>query len=94
MEEKKNKKEFPAFLAAIGIPLLWVILYAFSRRKRSICIQQYGIDECKPSRISYIFLCFAICIALYGIIKIRNGKEKEEEKKEEKPKEEEKEKAE
>lgn len=71
MTDNEEKKHFPAFLIVLGIPLFWVIVYSFARRKRSMCVQQFGPSECRQSPIARIILAFAVCAAFYGIVRIR-----------------------
>jgi hypothetical protein len=57
--------------AGIGIPILWLILFAFAKRRRAICLQEFGPEACHRSWLSYPILLFAIFISFLGILKTK-----------------------
>ena len=71
MENDEERKQFPAFIIVLMIPLFWIIVYSFARRKRSLCIQQFGSSECRRSPLAHVVLAFAICLSFYGIVRIK-----------------------
>ena len=70
-EEESNSRILKSVFFIIGIPLFWLIVFAFFKRKRSICIQKYGIDDCKKSPLGQLFLVIAIFLNLYAILRIK-----------------------
>jgi hypothetical protein len=66
-----ERRTFRAITAAIGIPLLWLILFVFARRRRALCIQQFGADSCERPPFTQAILLFAIFISLIGILKTK-----------------------
>lgn len=70
-EEKSDIRIVKSLLLIVGIPLFWLLIYAFFQRKRSICIQTYGPDDCKKSPLSHLFLVIALCLNLFAILRIK-----------------------
>ena len=72
-----DRKEAPevqtkrALTGILGIPLVCVIVYAFLKRKAGICEERYGISECRPHPIRFVVLAFAICVSVYGILRVK-----------------------
>ena len=60
-----------SLIMVIGIPILCIVLYAFSRRKTAICVERYGMDECRPHPARYAALAIAILTCLYGALRIK-----------------------
>lgn len=70
-EEKSDIRIVKSLLLIVGIPLFWLLIYAFFQRKRSICVQTYGPDDCKKSPFGLIFLFIALCLNLFAILRIK-----------------------
>lgn len=70
-EEKSDIRIVRSLLLIVGIPLFWLIIYAFFQRKRSICIQKFGPEDCKKSPLSHVFLVIAIFLNLFAILRIK-----------------------
>jgi hypothetical protein len=58
-----------ALLMIVGIPVLTLILFAFSRRKKGLCVEQFGADACRTSPLTYGILAFAMFICFLGLVR-------------------------
>lgn len=57
-----------------GIPILWIVMYAFSKRKRAFCIQKYGPEACQQPVFSHIVLGISLLVCLYAIFRAKARK--------------------
>jgi hypothetical protein len=68
-----EQRTYRVIFGVIGIPTFWLVIFAFTQRKRALCAQRFGAGACRRSGFSHAFLALALFLCILGIFRTRRA---------------------